>query len=86
MAAAWSLPFSVIVFVAAAIVIGSAGTRLVRLVDGWPTGRASGRRHADGRLTPGGGCPQSDGDTCAARAQRALVRYGFDDRLCCRRR
>lgn len=34
MAVAWSLPVSVVVFVAAAVVIGSAGTRLVRLLDG----------------------------------------------------
>ena len=34
MAAAWSLPVSVVVFAAAAVVIGVAGARLVRLLDG----------------------------------------------------
>lgn len=34
MAAAWSLPVSIVVFVIGAVVIGTAGVRLVRLIDG----------------------------------------------------
>ena len=34
MAAAWSLPVSIVVFVIGAVVIGAAGFRLVRLIDG----------------------------------------------------